>query len=55
MKTEFLRLCGRVVLLLSVGAVSARSAEVIDSSPLHEKAAYLQRDLLDKHWLTAFM
>jgi hypothetical protein len=24
---------------------------VLDSSPLHEKAAYFQRDLLDKHWL----
>ncbi|HWX20897.1 MAG TPA: hypothetical protein VN578_13440 [Candidatus Binatia bacterium] len=51
MKTEFLRLCGRVAVLLSAVAASARSPEVIDSSPLHDKAAYFQRDLLDKHWL----
>jgi hypothetical protein len=32
-------------------ASSAGSALVTDSSPLHDKAAYLQRDLIDKHWL----
>jgi hypothetical protein len=31
--------------------VPASFAAVVDSSPLHDKAAFFQRDLLDKHWL----
>jgi hypothetical protein len=50
MKTKFLWLFGPLVLLLFAARVSA-SDKVTDASPLHEKAAYLQRDLLDKHWL----
>ena len=42
-------------LLLALGCFAAPSdearAEVTDSSPLQQKAAYLQQDLLDKHWL----
>jgi hypothetical protein len=45
MKTEFARFIIRLALL--VWAMPA----VIDSSPLHDKAAYFQGDLLDKHWL----
>ena len=51
MKTEFLRLIRCLVLLVSVLPVSAGLSAVIDSSPLHDKAAYFQRDLLDKHRL----
>jgi hypothetical protein len=51
MKTEFLRLFGRLVLLVWVIPASTGLAAVTDDSPLHDKAAYFQRDLLDKHWL----
>ncbi len=40
-------LCGLLVL---AGRLLA-AAQVTDTSPLREKAAYLQKDLLDKHWL----
>ena len=49
MKTSYLLLGGTLLLLSPV--VSASGGPVIDSSPLHDKAAYFQRDLLDKHWL----
>jgi len=51
MKTDFIRFIGRLVFLVSVMPVSADSRAPIDSSPLHDKAAFFQRDLLDKHWL----
>jgi hypothetical protein len=45
-------LVGLIFLLFnSASLVSAVRSAVTDSSPLHEKAAYFQRDLLDKHWL----
>jgi len=42
---------GSLTFFVSVLSVSAGSSAVTDSSPLREKAAYFQRDLLDKHWL----
>ena len=51
MNTDFARLICRLMLLISVMPVSASSPAPIDASPLHDKAAYFQRDLLDKHWL----
>ena len=45
---------GLFVLALGQAApalVQAGPSAVTDSSPLREKAAYFQRDLLDKHWL----
>ena len=51
MKTDFNRFIGRLVLLIAVMPVFAGAPPAIDSSPLHDKAAYFQRDLLDKHWL----
>ncbi|MBI2925535.1 MAG: hypothetical protein HYY24_07510 [Verrucomicrobia bacterium] len=55
MKTRFRWLAGALFLFAfnsaSLTPVSAGPAAVRDSSPLREKAAYFQRDLLDKHWL----
>src|SRR5512140_3408439 len=51
MKTAILRIWVPGVLLISVTAASAGWPEVNDSSPLRDKAAYFERDLLDKHWL----
>jgi hypothetical protein len=38
-------------LLLLAGGPPLIAAPVADSSPLHDKAVYLQQDLLSKHWL----
>jgi len=51
MKTNFLRLFCHLALFGSALPALAGRPTVIDSSPLHDKAAYFQRDLLDKHWL----
>src|SRR5260221_3931187 len=55
MKIRFQFLTGGLCLLIFgctfAGAASTRPAAVTDSSALPDKAAYLQRDLLDKHWL----
>lgn len=51
MKTDFIRFIGCLVLLVFVMPVSAGSPAAFDSSPLHDKAGFFQRDLLDKHWL----
>ncbi len=51
MKKGFVGLLVSSVLLVSALQVSAGAPVAADSSPLREKAAYLQRDLLDKHWL----
>jgi hypothetical protein len=51
MKTQFFRLIGCLALLISVMPAFAGSPAVTDSSPLRDKAAWFQRDLLDKHWL----
>jgi hypothetical protein len=45
-----LALPGMVLLLGAMPALVGASA-VVDSSPLRDKAAFFQRDLLDKHWL----
>ena len=37
--------------LLTAGNLPLVAAPVTDSSPLRDKARYLQQDLLDKHWL----
>ncbi len=51
MNTEIPRLIGRLALLVSLMPVCAVSPPATDSSALHDKAPYLQRDLLDKHCL----
>ena len=51
MKTEFSRLIGLMAPLMAVLPLSASPLAISDSSPLQDKAAYLQRDLLEKHWL----
>jgi hypothetical protein len=50
MKQIALWLLGIVPLSLSAAEPAPPSA-VTDSSPLSDKAAYLQRDLIEKHWL----
>ena len=55
MKARVSWLTGGLIFLISDAAsrvplLAAPSAPT-DSSPLHAKAAYFQRDLLDKHWL----
>jgi len=46
---------GTVVILAALlpgaGPLTAQAAAVTDASPLQDKAAYLQQDLLEKHWL----
>src|SRR5712671_4120681 len=37
--------------LAAPAALLAGPSAVTDSSPLHDKAAYFERDLRDKHWL----
>src|SRR5437868_15313786 len=39
------------LLLVPVRPAPAAAGPVTDASPLHEKATWLQRDLLQKHWL----
>jgi hypothetical protein len=55
MNTRTLWLAGGLILLLfslvAPRPVLAGPLAVTDSSPLRDKAAYSQRDLLDKHWL----
>jgi hypothetical protein len=51
MKSDFIQFIGHLVLLVCVMPASAGSPAAIDSSPLRDKAAFFQRDLLDKHWL----
>src|ERR1022692_842741 len=51
MKPDFLLFVGHLVLLVFVMPASAGSPTTIDSSPLRDKAAFFQRDLLEKHWL----
>jgi len=55
MKIRFRFLTGSLCFLIFgstlAGAVSNRPPSGTDSSALPDKAAYLQRDLLDKHWL----
>ena len=51
MKTDLLRFIGLLMLFVPAMPMSGGAAAVVDSSPLDDKATYLQRDLLDKHWL----
>ena len=51
MKPDFIPFIGHLVLLVSVMLSSTGSPATIDSSPLREKAAFFERDLLEKHWL----
>ena len=52
MKTRFLFLAGKLTFLVLgfTAPISAETRVVTDSSPLHEKADYFLRDLLNKHW-----
>jgi hypothetical protein len=54
MKPRYFRLRVRLSILLGLllaRAMLSAAAAVTDSSPLLDKAGYLQRDLLEKHWL----
>lgn len=53
MQTRLASLAGSLIFFLLGFAtpVSAATRAVTDSSPLHEKADYFLRDLLDKYWL----
>src|SRR5436190_8375709 len=50
-RARALPLISNLVGLVFVNSVSLAASDVTDSSPLHTKAAYFQRDLLDRHWL----
>lgn len=51
MKTRLTWFLSLLLLPVCTLRASADPPVPMDSSPLHEKAAFFQRDLLDKHWL----